>query len=246
MQAFFGNQPHQTFQQKMKGLFEMKDISEKTQMHLRNVYGNLAVCTSICALAMYMNAFTVLSGFLWQMVSMIGMGYMMYQISNHNNDEKTRIGYLWALSFFMGYLVGPAINQIGKFAPEILIQASVCTVAVFGSFSAVALFSKKRSYLFLGGIIASLSSAMFWYSTTCWLLGYSYYGGMVYMMTGLFVACLYIVYDTQLIIMQAESGNKDVPLHTMTLFIDLFDLFVRIVQLLVELQDKKGKKKNED
>ena len=66
---------------------------------------------------------------------------------------------------------------------------------------------------------------------------------MAYMMVGLFVACLYIVYDTQMIIARAESGDKDVPTHTMILFVDLFDLFIKIVQLLMKLNEDNDKKK---
>ena len=75
-------------------------------------------------------------------------------------------------------------------------------------------------------------SCMFWYRTLSWLFGYANYSsefGMVYTMAGLFVACLYIIYDTQMIIEKAERGQKDVPTHTMILFVDLFDLFIKIV-----------------
>ena len=191
---------------------------------------------------MFMNAYTVISGFLLTFLSIIGMAYMTYKVSNRYDHEQTRIGYLWALSFFMGYLVGPAMHQIAEVHPSILIQAVGCTMCMFGSFSCIALFSQRRSMLFVGGIIASISSCLFWYSTTSWLLGYSYSSGMVYMMSGLLMACLYVIFDTQLIIEQAEHGDKDVPTHTMTMFIDLFDLFIRIVRLLIELQNKEEEK----
>lgn len=51
-------------------------------------------------------------------------------------------------------------------------------------------------------------------------------------MFGLLIACLYIIYDTQVIIERAENGDKDVPTHTMLLFIDLFDLFIKILRIL--------------
>jgi len=234
---------------RMKAAFSMSDISPKTQLHLRNVYGNLGVCTLVCALGMYMNAFTILSGFIWSFVAMIAMAYMMYKVSNVHENEQTRIGYLWALAFSMGFLVGPMMHHLAEFEPMILIQAVSYTAIMFGSFTAISLFSKRRSYLFLGGIISSMVSCMFWYRTLSWLFGYSKYGGqfgMVYIMGGLFVACLYVIYDTQLIIERAERGDKDVPKHTMILFIDLFELFIKVVQLLIKLSedDKKKKKRN--
>ena len=65
---------------------------------------------------------------------------------------------------------------------------------------------------------------------------------MVYTMSGLFVACLYVIYDTQLIIERAERGEKDVPKHSMILFIDLFELFIKIVQVLIKLSEDNKKK----
>ena len=231
---------------RMKALFEFKDISEKTQTHLRNVYGNLMVCTLICSLGMYLNAYTVFSGFISQFIFMIGMAYGMYKVTNIYEPEQTRMGYLWAVAFSMGFLVGPVMHHLAEFEPMILIQAVSYTSIIFGSFTAIAVFSKRRSYIFLGGIISSIISCMFWYRTLAWLFGYSRYGsafGMTYLMTGLFVACLYIIYDTQMIIERAERGNKDVPTHTMILFVDLFDLFIKIVQILIKLSEDKEKNK---
>ena len=233
---------------RMKAMFEMKDISPKTQLHLRNVYANLMTCTGVCALGMYLNAYTILSGFMMQIAAMVVMAYAMYKVTNIYENENTRIGYLWALAFGMGYMVGPVMHHLAEFEPMILVQAVSYTAIVFGSFTAIACFSKRRSYLFLGGIISSMVSCMFWYRTLSWLFGYARYSsefGMVYMMGGLFVACLYIIYDTQMIIEKAERGQKDVPTHTMILFVDLFDLFIKIVQVLIKLSEDDKKKKKD-
>ena len=71
----------------------------------------------------------------------------------------------------MGYMVGPAMHMIAEIDGMILVNAVVYTGIMFGSFTAISLFSQRRSYLLLGGVIASLSSAMFWYSLTSWLIG---------------------------------------------------------------------------
>ena len=98
---------------RVKAAFESKDISQKTQNHLSQVYFNLMACTAICTLGMYLNAATFLSGWVMTIVTIIGMAYMMYKITNIYEDEKTRMGYLWALSFCMGYLVGPVMHYLG-------------------------------------------------------------------------------------------------------------------------------------
>jgi Bax inhibitor 1 len=77
-----------------------------------------------------------------------------------------------------------------------------------------------------------------------WLFGLQFYN-LTYLMFGLLTACLYIIYDTQMIIERAERGDKDVISHTATLFVDLFDLFIRILKILIELQkDNDNKKKD--
>ena len=131
----------------------------------------------------------------------------------------------------MGYMIGPLMHHLAEYEPLILVQAISYTAIMFGSFTAISLFSKKRSMLFLGGIISSLVSCLFWYRMLSWMFGSKIYGefGMVYMMVSMFVACLYVIYDTQMIIERAERGEKDVPTHTMILFVDLFELFIKVV-----------------
>ena len=107
---------------------------------------NLMACSGIFALGMYLDAFTVLSGFMWSVGIMIAMGYAIYKVSYVYDDENNRMGWLWALAFGMGYLVGPVMHQLAEFEPMILISAISYTAIMFRSFSAVALFSERRSY----------------------------------------------------------------------------------------------------
>lgn len=48
---------------------------------------------------------------------------------------------------------------------------------------------------------------------------------------------------------KAESGDRDVVKHSLELFIDLFDMFIKIVEILMKLQgdgENKKKKKNDE
>jgi hypothetical protein len=45
---------------------------------------------------------------------MLLIGYLMFKVIDLKEKEETRLGYLWALSFSMGYLVGPAIHLIAE------------------------------------------------------------------------------------------------------------------------------------
>jgi len=69
--------------------------------------------------------------------------------------------------------------------------------------------------------------------------------GLGYIMMGLFVTCMFVIFDTQLIIEQSERGIRPVAGHAMELFMNLFRLFMKILQVLQELQneDKRKRKK---
>lgn len=66
-----------------------------------------------------------------------------------------------------------------------------------------------------------------------WLFGSSSGINLGYLMVGLLTACLYVIYDTQMIIERAEMGDKDEISHALTLFMDVFDLFIKILQILI-------------
>jgi len=61
---------------------------------------------------------------------------------------------------------------------------------------------------------------------------------------GLFIACGYILYDTQLIVERAIQGDMNYVKHALFLFIDMVDLFVRILVILLKNSQNKSKKSN--
>jgi FtsH-binding integral membrane protein len=188
------------------------------------------------------NATFIVSGFFLHLASIILSVYLIYQVANKRNSEDMRMLYLAGLAFQLGFLIGPAIHMIYAFHPEILTQAVLYTATAFTSFSLISVLSKRRSMLFVGSIIFTLVQGLLLYRLFGWLLGYSYMN-MVYLMVGLLTACLYVIYDTQLIIEKAEHGDNDVISHTMLLFIDLFDLFVKILQILIKLKEENERDK---
>ncbi len=113
--GFFGNRGVD-----FKTIFSFKDISEKTQQHLTKVYSMLVVCSLICATGMWVNSALILSGFIMNMLSIICTIYLVYQISNKRNSEDSRMIFLGALAFQLGFLVGPAIHRVAQFNPQIL------------------------------------------------------------------------------------------------------------------------------
>ena len=227
-------------------IFSFKDVSPKTQEHLTKVYTLILTCAVVCALGMYVNATVIVAGFLKQMISIIASIYLVYQISNKRNSEDLRKAYLAGFAFMLGFLVGPTMHYlITDVDPTIVTQAVSYTAVAFISFSAVSLFSKRRSYLFLGGIIMTLIQGMVLYRLFAWISGASVIN-MPYLLIGLLTACLYIIYDTQLIIERAERGDKDVVGHALLLFFDLFDLFIKILKILIKLSEEEKRKQEKN
>ena len=87
-----------------------------------------------------------------------------------------------------------------------------------------------------------MMQAMCMYHLIGWMMGGSMFG-IGYLMCGLFITCLWIIFDTQMIVEQSENGHRNVAEHTLTLFMDLFNLFIKILRILNELDEANKRKK---
>lgn len=88
----------------------------------------------------------------------------------------------------------------------------------------------------------TMMQAMCMYHLIGWMMGGSMFG-IGYLMCGLFITCLWIIFDTQMIVEQSENGHRNVAEHTLTLFMDLFNLFIKILRILNELDEANKRKK---
>jgi FtsH-binding integral membrane protein len=156
-------------------MFTFTDISEKTQKHLTKVYSTLLVLSALCALGMYVNHSFIVSGFFLNLISICLSVYLIFQVANRHNQEDWRMGCLAGLAFQMGFLVGPAMHLLVAVHPQLVLQALMYTATAFTSFTLISLYSKRRSYLFVGGIILALVQGMMMYRLTGWLLGWRTY-----------------------------------------------------------------------
>jgi len=173
-------------------------------------------------------------------VAMIGL--MIYLALDKNKTEYTRrIGVLGAFGFLQGLSLGPLMSHTLHVDPTIIVTAFLATTTIFACFTAAALMAKRRSYLYLGGILSSVLSALMllsvvsMFTSNPWLRSIQLYAGLV-------MFCGYILFDTQVIIEKVSGGDTDYVWHSVELFIDFVAVFVRIVHILLELSDNKKKK----
>lgn len=90
------------------------------------------------------------------------VGLAIY-LSFSQDDPKTfysRLGALLGFGLLTGNSIGPLLELVISIDPQIVVTALIGTSVVFVSLSASALFAKRGSYLFLGGILMSVLSTM--------------------------------------------------------------------------------------
>uniref|UniRef100_A0A8B9FVK6 Transmembrane BAX inhibitor motif containing 6 n=1 Tax=Amazona collaria TaxID=241587 RepID=A0A8B9FVK6_9PSIT len=127
-------------------------------------------------------------------------------------------------------------------SPSIIPTAFLGTATIFTCFSLSALYARRRSFLYLGGFLLSgltlmlLSSLVNSFMGSTWLFTANLY-------LGLMIMCGFVLFDTQLIIEKAESGDKDYIWHCVDLFLDFVNIFRELLMILGMTENKKKEKK---
>ena len=144
-------------------------------------------------------------------------------------DSGLGIAFVFALTGFMGYTLGPIINSYLSMAngSQIVMTAMGSTGVIFLSLSAYALISRKDfsfmgSFLMVGILVAFLAGlgAIFFEMPALSLAVSSMF---VLLMSGL------ILYQTSELI---HGGETNYIMATVTLFVSIFNLFTSLLHLL--------------
>lgn len=111
---------------------------------------------------------------------------------------------------------------------------------MFASFTVATWYSTDRIKMYTYGVLSSAMLASSILALTSLFMGYGFMMN-VRLFLGILIFSCYIVIDTQVMISQAEMGYKDVPGHSLQLFLDFVNLYMRILRLLSNKKDKKKK-----
>ncbi|KAM9760693.1 bax inhibitor 1 isoform 2-T2 [Dama dama] len=240
-------------------LFKFSHITPSTQQHLKKVYASFALCMFVAAAGAYVHVVTHFiqveslpaepqgkpkntgAGLLSALGSLGLMIWLMATPHSHETEQK-RLGLLAGFAFLTGVGLGPALDLCIAINPSILPTAFMGTAMIFTCFTLSALYARRRSYLFLGGILMSAMSLMLLSS-----LGNLFFGSVwlfqANLYLGLVVMCGFVLFDTQLIIEKAENGDKDYIWHCVDLFLDFVTLFRKLMMILAMSEKDKKKKK---
>ncbi|WP_260958503.1 Bax inhibitor-1/YccA family protein [Pseudomonas citri] len=193
---------------------------------LRNTYGLLALTLAFSGVMAYVaqqmrvgypNVFVVLIGF-----------YGLFFLTNKLRDSGWGLISAFALTGFMGFLLGPILNRYLQMqsGAEIVSSAFAMTALVFGGLSAYVLISRKDMsflsgfitagfFVLLGAVVAS-----FFFQITGLQLAIS--AGFV------LFSSVCILYQTSAII---HGGERNYIMATISLYVSIYNLFVSLLQL---------------
>ena len=213
-----------------------QDYSLKTGMQadqlevsrvLRNTYGLLALTLAFSGVMAfvaqqmrvgYPNIFVVLIGF-----------YGLFFLTNKLRDSAWGLVSTFALTGFMGFLLGPILNRYLGMAggAEVVSSAFAMTALVFGGLSAYVLITRK-DMSFLGGFI----TAGFFV-----LLG-AVVAGMFFQISGLQLAISagFVLFSSVCILFQTsaiiQGGERNYIMATVSLYVSIYNLFISLLQLI--------------
>jgi modulator of FtsH protease len=193
---------------------------------LRNTYGLLALTLAFSGVMAfvaqqmrvgYPNIFVVLIGF-----------YGLFFLTAKLRDSVWGLVSTFALTGFMGFLLGPILNRyLGMSGgAEVVSSAFAMTALVFGGLSAYVLMTRK-DMSFLGGFI----TAGFFV-----LLG-AVLASMFFQISGLQLAISagFVLFSSVCILFQTSAiihgGERNYIMATISLYVSIYNLFVSLLQI---------------
>ncbi|MEQ4311849.1 Bax inhibitor-1/YccA family protein [Pseudomonas syringae] len=193
---------------------------------LRNTYGLLALTLAFSGVMAfvaqqmrvgYPNIFVVLIGF-----------YGLFFLTNKLRDSVWGLVSTFALTGFMGFLLGPILNRYLGMAggAEVVSSAFAMTALVFGGLSAYVLITRK-DMSFLGGFI----TAGFFV-----LLG-AVIASMFFQISGLQLAISagFVLFSSVCILFQTsaiiQGGERNYIMATVSLYVSIYNLFISLLQI---------------
>lgn len=201
---------------------EQQEISKV----LRNTYSLLALTLAFSGVMAfvaqqmrvgYPNVFVVLIGF-----------YGLFFLTNKLRDSAWGLVSTFALTGFMGFILGPILNRYLGMAggAEVVSSAFAMTALVFGGLSAYVLITRK-DMSFLSGFI----TAGFFV-----LLG-AVVASFFFQISGLQLAISagFVLFSSVCILFQTSAiihgGERNYIMATVSLYVSIYNLFVSLLQL---------------
>jgi len=228
---------------KLSTLTNLSHLTKGTKDHLKNVYSCLTIALLAAGIGAYLNMTYALinhTGIL-HMFFMIGLMSGLAFIPHKKENFMKRLGLLLAIGCFIGMETAPLLRLVIMLDPTLITTAFFTASTMFLCFTLSALFARRRSFLYLGGILGSLLMISLLGAFAIYFTGsFALYKFHVYL--GALISCGFIVYDTQIIVERHMNGDDDFIMHAVHLFIDFVNLFRTLLQILA-VNDSENKRR---
>lgn len=162
------------------------------------------------------------------LLTLVGYFGLLY-LTTRYRDRALGLAFVFALTGFMGYTLGPILNAYLALANggQIVTAAMLSTGAIFIGLSAFSVVTRKDfgflgNFLFVGILVAFLAGlgAVFFEMP---MLSLAVSSAFVLLMSGL------ILYQTSSLV---NGGETNYIMATVTLFVSIFNLFTSLLHLL--------------
>lgn len=219
----------------------MTPLDPVVQKHLRKVYTSLSMAMATSALSAFLQLYFRLPA-LSLVTGIATICTALYFVTLPEHSPR-RTSVFFAFAFLEGWTLGPLLDYAAMLDPFLPFVAFAATASIFACFSVASIFARRRSYLYLGGILsASLSALLCVAIANIFVQSAAAYTFQLY--AGLLVFSGFVCYDSQKIIEKAHAGERDHLKHSFELFLDFVALFRRI--LIILARNAGEKRKNED
>ncbi|KAJ3274496.1 Bax inhibitor 1 [Terramyces sp. JEL0728] len=221
------------------------NLSPLAKSHVVKVYSNMAVMLGLAALGAFLDILldNVAGGIISCIVSIVCL-FGFYLTDELLNEQQAKM-YLYTYSLMQGMSLAPLISFVAVVDASLIFIALGATFILFTCFSISAWNSSRRDMMYTAGMLSSWVSIYFWMNIVNFFVGSQMlYTGELYL--SLIIFSLFVVFDTQLMIAKAEAGSKLVLKHSLELFVDFVQLFVKLLQILMEKKEKKKRRERDE
>jgi FtsH-binding integral membrane protein len=169
-------------------------------------------------------------------IAMLAVMFGLFWGISKNRNSGLGVALLLALTFFMGLMLGP-ILQVAlhlKNGAQLVTLAAGGTGVIFFSLAGIATVTKKDfsflgNFLFVGLILLIIASlANMFFAVPAAALAISAIAVLIF--SG------YILYDVSQIV---HGGETNYVMATLALYLDIYNLFVNLLQLLMALSGER-------
>lgn len=225
-------------QKHYKDFADESHLSPRVRRHLTAMYAHLAITFLMAMFACYLQVSGMVTG--GGLMPTLGGGLLLWTMSFIQNQNLRQL-LLYGFGFLEGLGLAPAIGMLYYIHPSVLISALAMTAVIFLSFSATALYSPRRSYLYLGSIVSALMSILLVSSMFVIFLDFSILDNIT-IYGGLLAFSLMITFDTQMIVERVEMQHADPVLDAANLLINIVAVLRRLLVVMSQQQTDRSKR----